>query len=112
VVGIKSLLNAASITVALIDVNVAQSKKLLLLEEVTTASGINAAKGVNDASEEVSTAELVSTAYVIYFKEFDLLKWDQQVVSELVALRNFARIYGSRFCTHGGYIQSSHAQTG
>ncbi|GJU59376.1 hypothetical protein Tco_1237142 [Tanacetum coccineum] len=54
-------------------------------------------------------------------KEFDLLKWDptrgilqlgQQVVSELVALRNFARRYGSRFCTHGGCIQSSHAQTG
>ncbi|GKB88394.1 hypothetical protein Tco_0960666 [Tanacetum coccineum] len=41
--------------------------------------------------------------------EFDLLKWDptrgilllgQQVVSELVALRNSARRYGSRFCTH------------
>ncbi|GJT63950.1 hypothetical protein Tco_1015430 [Tanacetum coccineum] len=109
IVGIKSLLNAASITTALIDVNAAQSKKLLLLEEVTTASGINAAEGVNAASEEVSTAELVSTAYL---KEFDLLKWDQQVVSELVALRNFARRYGSRFCTHGGCIQSSHAQTG
>ncbi|GJU40780.1 reverse transcriptase domain-containing protein, partial [Tanacetum coccineum] len=48
-------------------------------------------------------------------KEFGLLKWDptrgilqlgQQVVSELVALRNFARRYGSRFCTHGGCIQS------
>ncbi|GJU17472.1 hypothetical protein Tco_1145438 [Tanacetum coccineum] len=58
IVGIKSLLNAASITATLIDVNVAQSKlvllenfnkndskclrllvKLLLLEEVTTASG-------------------------------------------------------------------------
>ncbi|GKE31568.1 hypothetical protein Tco_1450890, partial [Tanacetum coccineum] len=61
----------------------------------------------NAASEEVSTAELVSTAYL---KEFDLLKWDQQVVSELVALRNFARRYGSRFCTHSGCIQSSHAQ--
>ncbi|GJV47406.1 putative ribonuclease H-like domain-containing protein [Tanacetum coccineum] len=68
---------------------------------------VNAAKGVNAASEEVSTAELVSTAY-----EFDLLKWDQQVLSELVALRDFARRYGSRFCTHGGCIQSSHAQTG
>ncbi|GJZ64228.1 hypothetical protein Tco_0620649 [Tanacetum coccineum] len=54
-------------------------------------------------------------------KEFDLLKWDptrgilqlgQQVVSELVALRNFARRYGSRFCTHSGCIQSSHDQTG
>ncbi|GKA64976.1 hypothetical protein Tco_0764683 [Tanacetum coccineum] len=42
-------------------------------------------------------------------KEFDLLMWDptrgilqlgQQVVLELVALRNFARRYGSRFCTH------------
>ncbi|GJX62514.1 hypothetical protein Tco_0295414 [Tanacetum coccineum] len=53
-------------------------------------------------------------------KEFDLLKWNstrgilqlgQQVVLELVALRNFARRYGSRFCTYGGCIQSSHAQT-
>ncbi|GKB28245.1 hypothetical protein Tco_0867646 [Tanacetum coccineum] len=47
-------------------------------------------------------------------KEFDLLKWDptrgilllgQQVVSELVALRNFARRYGSRLYTHGGCIK-------
>ncbi|GJU19828.1 hypothetical protein Tco_1153170 [Tanacetum coccineum] len=61
---------------------------------------------------EVTTAKL---------KEFDLLKWDpirgilqlgKQVVSELVALRNFARRYGSRFCTHSGCIQSSNAQTG
>ncbi|GJR25469.1 hypothetical protein Tco_1101701 [Tanacetum coccineum] len=50
------------------------STKLLLLEEVTTASGINAAEGVNAASEEVSTAELVSTAYVIkYSLTFDEL---------------------------------------
>ncbi|GKC80194.1 ribonuclease H-like domain-containing protein [Tanacetum coccineum] len=70
---------------------------------------VNAAKGVNAAGEEVSTAELVCAAYL---KEFDLLKWDQQVVSELFALRNVARRYGSRFCTHGGCIQSSHAQTG
>ncbi|GJS93412.1 putative ribonuclease H-like domain-containing protein [Tanacetum coccineum] len=70
---------------------------------------VNAAEGVNATSEEVSTGELVSTAHL---KEFDLLKWDQQVVSELVALRNFARRYGSRFGTHGGCIQSSHAQTG
>ncbi|GKA60704.1 hypothetical protein Tco_0760111 [Tanacetum coccineum] len=95
----RSLLNAVSITAALIDVNAAQSKLYK----------VNAAEGVNAASEEVSTAELVSTAYL---KEFDLLKWDQQVVSELVALRNFARRYGSRFYTHGGCIQSSHAQTG
>ncbi|GKA60644.1 hypothetical protein Tco_0760051 [Tanacetum coccineum] len=54
---------------------------------------VNAAEGVNAASEEVSTAELVSTAY------------DLQVVSELVALRNFARRYGSRFYIHGGCIK-------
>ncbi|GJX44034.1 RNA-directed DNA polymerase, eukaryota, reverse transcriptase zinc-binding domain protein [Tanacetum coccineum] len=59
------------------------STKLLMLEEVTTASGINAAEGVNAASKEVSIAELVSIAYVLS-KEFNLLKWDQQVVSELV----------------------------
>ncbi|GJV65844.1 hypothetical protein Tco_1476672 [Tanacetum coccineum] len=93
-VGIKSLLDVVSITAALIDVNAAQSKLVYK---------VNAAEGVNAASEEVSTAELL--------KEFDLLKWDQQVVSELVALRNFSRRYGSRFCTHGGCIQSSHAQT-
>ncbi|GKA48613.1 ribonuclease H-like domain-containing protein [Tanacetum coccineum] len=54
-----------------------------------------------------------------HLKEFDLLKWDptrgilqlgQQVVSELVALRNFAKRYGLRLCTHGGCIQSFHAQ--
>ncbi|GJV87748.1 hypothetical protein Tco_1531686 [Tanacetum coccineum] len=49
---------------------------------------------------------------VVTLKEFNLLKWDQQVVSELAALRNFARRHGSRFCTHGGCIQSFHAQTG
>ncbi|GJT72074.1 hypothetical protein Tco_1031360 [Tanacetum coccineum] len=47
---------------------------------------VNVAKGVNAASEKL--------------KEFDLLKWYQQVVSELVALRNFARRYGLRLCTH------------
>ncbi|GJS92334.1 hypothetical protein Tco_0774970 [Tanacetum coccineum] len=47
-VGIKSLLNAASITAAHIRVNYK----------------VNAAEGVNAASEEVSTTELVSTAYV------------------------------------------------
>ncbi|GJY93263.1 hypothetical protein Tco_0509045 [Tanacetum coccineum] len=82
IVGIKSLLNAVSITAALIDVNAAQSK-LVLLENFNENYSkclrllykVNAAEGVNAASEEVSTAELVSTAY---FKEFDLLKWDQQ----------------------------------
>ncbi|GKA35285.1 hypothetical protein Tco_0721776 [Tanacetum coccineum] len=80
-----------------------------MFEEPLSTDPIWSALGVNAASEEVSTAELVSTAYL---KEFDLLKWDQQLVSELVALRNFARRYGSRFCTHGGCIQSSYAQTG
>ncbi|GJT44545.1 retrovirus-related pol polyprotein from transposon TNT 1-94 [Tanacetum coccineum] len=71
IVGIKSLLNVVSITAALIDVNAAQSK-LLLLEEVITASGITTAEGVNAASEEVSTAELVSTAYVICMRYFEV----------------------------------------
>ncbi|GKB52905.1 putative ribonuclease H-like domain-containing protein [Tanacetum coccineum] len=109
-------LNLCAITAALIDVNAAQSK-LVLLENFNKNYSkclrllykVNAAEGVNAASKEVGTAELVSTAYL---KEFNLLKWDQQVVSELIALRNFARRYGSRFCTHGGCIQSSHAQTG
>ncbi|GJY33174.1 probable RNA-dependent RNA polymerase 3 isoform X1 [Tanacetum coccineum] len=70
IVGIKSLLNAASIIAALIDVNAAQSK-LVLLENFTENYSmclrllykVNAAEGVNAASEEISTAELVSTAY-------------------------------------------------
>ncbi|GJR93078.1 hypothetical protein Tco_0265252 [Tanacetum coccineum] len=79
IVRIKSLLNVASITAALIDVNDAQSKlmKLLLLEEVTTASG-----RVNAASEEVSTAELVSTAYVILVPTTLSIAW--KVSSKLV----------------------------
>ncbi|GKC76661.1 uncharacterized mitochondrial protein-like protein, partial [Tanacetum coccineum] len=68
--GIKSLLNVVSITTALIDVNAAQSK-LVLLENFNENYSkclrllykVNAAEGVNAASEEVSTAELVSTAY-------------------------------------------------
>ncbi|GJY76437.1 hypothetical protein Tco_0481553 [Tanacetum coccineum] len=70
IVGIKSLLNAVSITAALIDVNAAQSK-LVLLENFNENYSkclrllykVNVAEGVNAASEEVSTAELVSTAY-------------------------------------------------
>ncbi|GKF05998.1 hypothetical protein Tco_0036666 [Tanacetum coccineum] len=57
IAGIKSLLNAASITAAHIKVNAAQL--------------FNAAEGVNAASEEVSTDELVSTANVIYMKDMD-----------------------------------------
>ncbi|GJV85289.1 hypothetical protein Tco_1525187 [Tanacetum coccineum] len=72
IVGIKSLLNAASIVAALINVNVAQSK-LVLLENFNEYYSkclrllykVNATEGVNAASEEVSTAKLVSTAYVI-----------------------------------------------
>ncbi|GJT54014.1 hypothetical protein Tco_0989068, partial [Tanacetum coccineum] len=66
-----------SITAALIDVNVAQSK-LVLLENfnenyskcLRLLCKVNAAEGVNDASEEVSTAELVSMAYVICMRYF------------------------------------------
>ncbi|GJT08870.1 MAK10-like protein [Tanacetum coccineum] len=69
---IKSLLDDVSITAALIDVNAAQSK-LVLLENFNENYSkclrllykVNVAEGVNAASEEVSTAELVSTAYVI-----------------------------------------------
>ncbi|GKC11517.1 beta-amyrin synthase [Tanacetum coccineum] len=76
-VGIKSLINVASITAALIDVNAAQSK-LVLLENFNENYSkclrllykVNVAEGVNAASEEVSTAELVSTAYVICMRYF------------------------------------------
>ncbi|GKE16780.1 hypothetical protein Tco_1424357 [Tanacetum coccineum] len=71
IVRIRSLLNAASITVALIDVNAAQSK-LVLLENFNENYSmclrllykVNVAEGVNAASEEVSTAELVCKRYV------------------------------------------------
>ncbi|GJW33693.1 hypothetical protein Tco_0053725 [Tanacetum coccineum] len=64
------------ITAALIDVNAAQSK-LVLLENFNENYSkclrllykVNAAERVNAASEEVSTAELVSTAYVISLRE-------------------------------------------
>ncbi|GJX95316.1 hypothetical protein Tco_0351114 [Tanacetum coccineum] len=78
IVGIKSFLTLFGVTVDHIDVNVAQSKLVLLvnfnenyskclrlLEEVTTASGINVAKGVNAANEEVGTVELVMAISVI-----------------------------------------------
>ncbi|GJU70487.1 ribonuclease H-like domain-containing protein [Tanacetum coccineum] len=75
-VGIKSFLMLFGITTVLIDVNVAQSK-LVLLENFNEKYSkclrllykVNAAEGVNAASEEVSTAELVSTAYVIYMDQ-------------------------------------------
>ncbi|GKC10806.1 hypothetical protein Tco_1007588, partial [Tanacetum coccineum] len=65
-----------AVTTALIDVNAAQSK-LVLLENFNENYSkclrllykVNAAEGVNAASEEVSTAELVSTAYVIYMDQ-------------------------------------------
>ncbi|GJW45009.1 putative ribonuclease H-like domain-containing protein [Tanacetum coccineum] len=40
------------------------------------------------------------------------MKRDVATYVKLVDLRNFARRYGSRFCTYGSCIQSSHAQTG
>ncbi|GJZ39662.1 hypothetical protein Tco_0586225 [Tanacetum coccineum] len=77
IVGIKSLLNVVSITPTLIDVNAAQSKRVLLENFNENYSKclrllykVNAAEGVNAASEEVSTAELVSTAYVICMRCF------------------------------------------
>ncbi|GKE18154.1 RNA-directed DNA polymerase, eukaryota, reverse transcriptase zinc-binding domain protein [Tanacetum coccineum] len=89
-VGIKSLLMLFGITDVLNGVYDAQSK-LVLLENFNENYSkclrllykVNAAEGVNAASKEVSIAELVSIAYVLS-KEFNLLKWDQQVVSELV----------------------------
>ncbi|GJR59815.1 putative reverse transcriptase domain-containing protein [Tanacetum coccineum] len=58
IVGIRSLLNAASITATFIDVNATQSKLVLLEIFNENYSKFNAAEGVNAASEEVSTAEL------------------------------------------------------
>ncbi|GKC12781.1 hypothetical protein Tco_1009563, partial [Tanacetum coccineum] len=65
IVGIKSFLMLFGVTAALIDVNAAQSK-LVLLENFNENYSkclrllykVNAAEGVNAASEEVSTAEL------------------------------------------------------
>ncbi|GJV05460.1 hypothetical protein Tco_1343116 [Tanacetum coccineum] len=91
------------ITAALIEVNVTQSKLVLLVNfnenysmylrllvklqlpvQITTASTkvtivstkVNAVEEVNAASEEVSTAELVSTAYVIYMRYFEDMDQD------------------------------------
>ncbi|GJY96690.1 hypothetical protein Tco_0513600 [Tanacetum coccineum] len=72
IVRIKSLLNAASITAALIDVNAAQSKLVLLENFNENYSKCLRLLGVNAASEEVSTAELVSTAYVICMRYFGI----------------------------------------
>ncbi|GJU36463.1 hypothetical protein Tco_1184817 [Tanacetum coccineum] len=91
IVGIKSLFNAASITVALIDVNAAQSK-LVMLENFNENYSkclrllykVNATKGVNAASEEVSIAKLVSTTYVICEQEHPLRflgAWDCHLFS-------------------------------
>ncbi|GJX93331.1 hypothetical protein Tco_0347917 [Tanacetum coccineum] len=80
-VAIKSLLNAVSITSALIDVNVAQSK-LVMLENFNENYSkclrllyrVNAAEGVNAANEEVSTTELVSTAYMIDYALWEVIE--------------------------------------
>ncbi|GJU85025.1 hypothetical protein Tco_1292571 [Tanacetum coccineum] len=77
VVGIKSILNVVSITVALIDVNAAQSK-LVLLENFNEnySKCLRLLYKVNAASEEVSTAELVSTAFVICMRYFEGMDQD------------------------------------
>ncbi|GJX63993.1 hypothetical protein Tco_0298336 [Tanacetum coccineum] len=81
------------VTAALIDVNAVQSK-LVLLE--------NFNENYSKCLRLVVKLQLNS----------NLLKGINKVVIRgLVALRNFARRHGSRFCTHGGCIQSSHAQT-
>ncbi|GJU12247.1 hypothetical protein Tco_1134643 [Tanacetum coccineum] len=67
---LKVFLMLFGVTAALIDVNAAQSK-LVLLENFNENYSkclrlmykVNAVEGVNTASEEVSTAELASTAY-------------------------------------------------
>ncbi|GKA30019.1 hypothetical protein Tco_0716264, partial [Tanacetum coccineum] len=93
------------------------------LEQESTKKQKGRIVGIKRLLDDISVTatQVCVTAAKLKLKEFDLLKWDstrgilqlgQQVVSELVALRNFARRYGSRFCTHGGCIQSSHAQTG
>ncbi|GJV70689.1 hypothetical protein Tco_1490684 [Tanacetum coccineum] len=99
IVGIKSLLNAVSITAALIDVNAAQSK-LVLLENFNENYSkclrllykVNAAEGVNAASEEVSTAELVSTAYVICMRYFGIRSI--KVGSTIVGIKSFLMLFG------------------
>ncbi|GJZ25485.1 hypothetical protein Tco_0569738 [Tanacetum coccineum] len=118
IVRIKSLLNAVSITAALIDVNAAQSK-LVLLENFNENYSkclrllykVNAAEGVNAASEEVSTAELVSTAYL---KEFNLLKWDQHsstgsfAGADLLVLEHLVRVlpFGVSLVVDGFFEES------
>ncbi|GJY77635.1 hypothetical protein Tco_0483436 [Tanacetum coccineum] len=62
IVGIKNLLNAATITTAHIRVNVAQL--------FNAAEGVNVAEGVNDASEEVSTTKLLLHGLGKYCKSF------------------------------------------
>ncbi|GKA28928.1 hypothetical protein Tco_0715173 [Tanacetum coccineum] len=84
----------ASVTAALIDVNVAQSK-LVLLENFNENYSkclrllykVNAAEGVNAASEKVSTAELVSTAYVLRM----ISESDLQALADLKSI-----LYGLR----------------
>ncbi|GKD36721.1 hypothetical protein Tco_1256928, partial [Tanacetum coccineum] len=84
---IKSRLNAVSITAALIDVNVARSKLVLLenfnenYSKFTTAS----TKVTTASTKLMMLKELMLLVNkLVLIKEFDLLKWDQQVVSELV----------------------------
>nr|GEU53065.1 hypothetical protein [Tanacetum cinerariifolium] len=67
---------------------------LLPVHKIKTASKVNAAEKL-----------IVSTKLVL----FDIVGSTSSIRACLEALRNFAKSYGSRFYTHGGCIQSSHA---
>ncbi|GJZ11611.1 retrovirus-related pol polyprotein from transposon TNT 1-94 [Tanacetum coccineum] len=105
IVGIKSLLNAASITVALIDVNVAQSKLVLLdnfnenhskclrllYKSYNCWCKVTTAEGVNAASEDVSTVEpknfkqaMIETSWIDAMQE-EIHEFKRLQVWELVS---------------------------
>ncbi|GKA57844.1 putative ribonuclease H-like domain-containing protein, partial [Tanacetum coccineum] len=94
------------------DLEEKSSEELVLLELVRKYCKTKVVELLGAIKEKVWGIESDIPIPVTKTKSIFLIKWDQQVVSELVALRNFSRRYGSRFCTHGGCIQSSHAQDG
>ncbi|GJS35733.1 hypothetical protein Tco_0534115 [Tanacetum coccineum] len=97
-VGIKRLLDDLRVTAAYVYVTAAKLNYYLK---------IKTAERVSTVRERIKTEERIKIDPIR-----GILQLGQQVVSELVALRNFARRYGSRFCAHSGCIQSSNAQTG
>ncbi|GKE47828.1 hypothetical protein Tco_1479086, partial [Tanacetum coccineum] len=96
IIGINSLLDVVRIIAAYICVNAAQLELVLLGDfKENMLTKVNAASEnmleVNTASEyQVNAASEnmleVNTTSEYQVKEFDLLKWDQQVVSELIAV--------------------------